>query len=79
MFSLSFSGEGAHLKLTLVAPNHQVYEKETRGTLVVEASGAPAGDWQYTVTALQVPYENFPFSVSVGEGSSPPGPKAPGP
>jgi hypothetical protein len=40
-------------------------------TLVVEATGAPAGEWSYTVTALSVPFDNFPFSVSVGEVSSP--------
>ena len=76
-FSLSFSGQGARLKLKLVAPNHQEWEKETRGNLAVEATGAPAGEWQYTVTAVQVPYENFPFSVSVGEGASSPGSKTP--
>ena len=69
-FALSVTGQGARLKLSLVAPTGDVYEKEAQATLVVEAAGAPAGEWRYTVTAIQVPYENFPFSVSVGEGRS---------
>ncbi len=48
-----------------------MYEKEASATLVVEATGAPAGKWHYTVTALKVPYENFPFSVGVGETLAP--------
>ncbi len=54
----------------LVAPTGDVFEREVQATLVVEAAGAPAGEWRYTVTAIQVPYENFPFSVSVGEGTT---------
>ena len=73
-FALSFSGQGARLKLTLVSPTGDVYEKEAQATLVVEAEGATAGEWRYTVTAIQVPYENFPFSVSVGERGSPASP-----
>ena len=66
-FALTFSGQGARLKFKLVAPTGQVYEKEASATIVVEATGAPPGEWQYTITSLQVPYENFPFSVAVGE------------
>jgi hypothetical protein len=76
-FALSFAGKGAVLRLKLVAPGGRpTYEKETDETLVVEATGAPAGEWSYTVTALKVPYENFPFNVSVGEGAG--GEKTPG-
>ena len=77
-FALSFASQGAVIKLTLVAPTGQVYEKEAHGTLIVEAVGAPAGQWQYTVTALRVPHENFPFSVSVGEAATPSGARPPG-
>jgi hypothetical protein len=66
-FALTFANEGARLKLTLVAPTGQVYEKEAESTLIVEAEDAPAGEWRYTVTALKVPYENFPYRVSIGE------------
>jgi hypothetical protein len=66
-FALTLSGQGARLKFKLVAPTGQEYERETTATLVVEATGAPAGKWHYTVTSLQIPYANFPFSVGVGE------------
>jgi len=78
-FSLSFSGQGARLKLRLRAPNGDVFEEETRGTLVVEATGAPAGEWQYTVIGLQVPFDNFAFSVSIGEVSTSSSSTAPSP
>ena len=34
----------------------------------MEATGAPAGEWLYTVTSVKVPYENFAYSVSIGKG-----------
>lgn len=27
---------------------------------------AASGDWTYTITALDLPYENFPFTVTIG-------------
>ncbi len=66
-FALTFANQGARLRFTLLAPTGQEFEKEVGSTLVVEVPDAPAGPWQYTVTAIQVPYENFPFSVNVGE------------
>ena len=32
--------------------------------MAVEVSEAELGEWRYTVTALQVPYENFAYLVS---------------
>lgn len=69
-FALTFSGSGAKLRLTLIAPNGQKYANEVDSTLLVEATGAPAGTWTYTVEALKVPYENFPYNVSIGKGSA---------
>jgi hypothetical protein len=71
-FALTFANQGARLRFTLVAPTGQKFEKDVESTLVVEVPDAPAGAWQYTVTALQVPYENFPFSVNVGEEKADP-------
>jgi hypothetical protein len=70
-FALIFTGADARLRLTLVAPTGQRYTKEVESTLVVEASGAPPGEWSYTVEAVKVPYENFPFGVSIGKGDAP--------
>jgi hypothetical protein len=71
-FSLSFGGRGATLRLKLVAPGGQEYMTETDETLIVEATGAPAGEWLYTVTSVKVPYENFAYSVSIGKGTAKP-------
>lgn len=65
-FALSFMGEGARLRLILVAPGGQKFTKEVESSIVIQASGAPAGEWAYTVEMVKVPYENFPFSVSIG-------------
>ena len=69
-FSLNFGGSGASLRLTLIAPGGEKFEKATDETLLVEATGAPAGDWLYTVTAVKIPYENFAYSVSIGKGAA---------
>lgn len=66
-FALGFANQGARLKLTIVAPNGQRHEKIAESTFIVEVPDAPIGNWQYTVTAEQVPFPNFPFMVNVGE------------
>jgi hypothetical protein len=66
-FALTFASQDARLRFTLLAPTGQKFEKEVTSTLVVEVPDAPAGAWQYTVTALKIPYENFPFSINIGE------------
>jgi hypothetical protein len=68
-FALGFAEQGARLKLTLVSPDGSKVEKEGTATFTVEIANAPAGDWQYTVTALRVPFPNFPFTLTVGEQS----------
>lgn len=69
-FSLNFGGNGAILRLTLVAPGGQKYEQDADQTLVVQASGAPAGEWLYTVAAVKIPYKNFAYSISIGKGTT---------
>ncbi len=70
-FGLTFTGAGAKLRLTLVSPDKQEYKQEVDDSVVIEATGAPAGEWLYTVESLKVPYDNFPYSVSVGKGGGP--------
>ena len=36
-------------------------------SFVLEVGKAPAGTWHYTVTALEAPFDNFPFTVMVAE------------
>lgn len=64
--SLGFRSEGAKLGLDLVAPDGKGYHWEGEGSVILEAPYAAAGEWTATVTALQLPYENFPFSVTFG-------------
>jgi len=35
--------------------------------LVIEESSPSAGVWRYSVTALTVPFPDFPFTLTVGE------------
>jgi hypothetical protein len=66
-FELGFENRGARLQLTLVSPHGKKYEKEGTATFAIEVPDAPAGHWEYTVRALEVPYQNFPFQLIVGE------------
>jgi hypothetical protein len=65
--ALGFRDEGATLKLYIKAPDGRDWSKEVTSTVVLEVPDAPAGEWTYTVTAIRRPYENFPFTVTIGE------------
>jgi len=66
-FVLGFQNQGARLKLTVAGPDGKVLEKEGTSTLTIGVANAQVGEWKYTVTALKIPSENFPFTVTVGE------------
>jgi hypothetical protein len=66
-FALSFANQGAVLKLAVTGPGGQKREEQHTSSFVIEFADAPAGDWKYTVTAVKVPYANFPFTLTVGE------------
>ncbi len=66
-FVLGFENQGARLKMTVTGPDGKVYEKEGTSTFTIDIPGAVEGDWKYTVTALHVPADNFPFAVSIGK------------
>jgi len=66
-FILGFQEQGARLKLTVVSPDGKKREAEGTSTIVLEESSAVAGEWRYTVTALSVPFPDFPFTLTVGE------------
>jgi hypothetical protein len=66
-FALGFANQGAKLRLTVVSPDGRRHEKEGRDTFTVEIVDGPAGEYTYTVTALEVPYPNFPFTLTIGE------------
>jgi hypothetical protein len=35
--------------------------------VVLEVANAAVGEWSCTITAVNPPYENFPFLLTVGE------------
>ena len=65
-FALSFSNQGAVLRLTVRGPDDKTYEQEGPSTFTIDVPDAAPGDWSYTVTAEKVPYANFPFTMTVG-------------
>ena len=66
-FVLGFANQGAKFRLTLIAPDKQKYENEGTKSFSMEIANAPAGEWHYTITAIELPYANFPFTLTVGE------------
>ena len=66
-FVLGFQDQGARLRLTVVGPDGRKREKTSTKTFTIDVPEAAAGDWQYTVTPLEVPYRNFPFTLTIGE------------
>jgi len=67
-FVLGFQGEGAKLRLTVTRPDGKKYdEKEGTSTLTIDVPSPVTGDWKYTITALELPNENFPYTVTVGQ------------
>jgi hypothetical protein len=65
--ALGFRNEGARLKLHLRSPDGKDFSCEGTSTMVLEVQNAAVGEWTCTMTALQLPYENFPFLLTVGE------------
>jgi len=52
-----------------VSPDGSKVEQKGKATFTVEIANAPAGEWRYTITALEVPHPNFPFTLTVGDQS----------
>lgn len=66
-FAVGFENRGARLRLTVVSPSGEKFEKEGDSSFAVEIADAAVGDWQYTITAVRVPYKNFPFTMTIGQ------------
>jgi Squalene-hopene cyclase C-terminal domain/Prenyltransferase and squalene oxidase repeat len=65
-FALGFADEGARMRLALVGPDSRKFEKEGSSTFTLSVPDAVSGDWTYTISAVDVPYKNFPFTLTVG-------------
>jgi hypothetical protein len=66
-FALGFRNEGAKLRFNIKSPDGKQFTKDCESATIFEVPNAIAGTWTYTVTNLHLPYENFPFTVTVGE------------
>ncbi len=69
-FTLGFRNARAKLdtlELTLTSPGKKSFTWKGSSTVTLEVPDAEVGEWTYTVTALNLPYENFPFTVTVSE------------
>lgn len=66
-FVLAFESQGAKLRLEVVAPDGKVAAaKEGASTFQIDVPDAAAGEWKYIVTALKLPFPNYPFNLTVG-------------
>ena len=65
-FVLGFEERGAKLKLTVESPNGQKQVKEGTSTFQIDIPEAAVGNWKYTITAVKMPYDNFPYTLTIG-------------
>ena len=66
-FALGFRNEGAKLRFNVKSPDGKEYTWEGTSTVILDVPNAAPGAWTYTVTDLVLPYENFPFTMTVAE------------
>ena len=66
-FALGFRNEGAELQFNIQSPDGKQFTWKGKSTVILEVPNAKTGQWTYSVTDIQLPYENFPFTVTVGE------------
>jgi hypothetical protein len=66
-FALGFRNEGAKLRFNVKSPDGKEYTWEGTSTVILDVPNAGPGTWTYTVTDLVLPYENFPFTMTVAE------------
>ena len=66
-FVLGFEDQGAELMLSLAGPGGVTHERTGSKTFQIDVRQAAAGTWRYTVKPVKIPYQNFPFTVTIGE------------
>jgi hypothetical protein len=66
-FVLSFENRGARLQLSVTDPNGKTYDGDGSSTLTISVPNAAPGTWQYTIKALELPYPDFPFNLTIGQ------------
>jgi hypothetical protein len=66
-FVLGFQEQGARLRLSVVDPDGKKYRKTGTRTVTIRVDNPGPGQWEYTIDPLEVPYRNFPFTLTIGE------------
>lgn len=66
-FVLGFEDQGAELRLSVVGPGGDKFQKTGAKTFTISVDDAAVGPWSYTVSPIKIPYENFPFTLTIGE------------
>jgi hypothetical protein len=66
-FALALAGTGARLRLRIADPRGRFFEKEVKSTFLGDVRNPASGRWTYLITPLELPYENFAFTVSISE------------
>lgn len=66
-FVLAFPEQGAVLELTVTGPDGTTERKQGTATITIDVPKAAAGAWTYSIKAIKVPSENFPFTITVGK------------
>jgi hypothetical protein len=68
--ALGFEHVGAKIKLTLRAPNGSLIEHEGHGLYLIEIPEAERGDWQCTITPIELPQRSLPMINAIGRMKS---------
>jgi hypothetical protein len=66
-FVLGFEQPGAKLRLTVIGPGGIKHEQEGTSTFRIDIPDAQPGVWRYTITPVEVPFANYPFTLTIGE------------
>jgi len=66
-FVLACEKRGAKLHLVVVGPHGESRQESGDETITVDVPAAAAGTWKYTITPIELPDENFPFTITVGQ------------
>lgn len=66
-FVLGFEDQGAQIRLTVISPEGDKIERTATKTLTIAVDDAAEGTWQYTIAPIKIPYEHFPFTLTIGQ------------
>ncbi|MBU1751839.1 MAG: carboxypeptidase regulatory-like domain-containing protein, partial [Chloroflexi bacterium] len=67
-FAVLVNWEGSTMKLELYSPEGALYEERQSNSppLIIEVPNPSPGEWVFKVTAVDVPYDDYPYVAVVG-------------